>query len=287
MIHRVSVNSRAGDIDSRVDHISTLGIDAARVKCKYVTRNMGKGRKNKENADSYEGLWRNIYDSVTPSAMHFKFWPSGLDSVSPVIRLPIERGINNGTRIGQPETTIDEYLTKVRDDSGPGIVKDSFEENIKFEFWGQYEEKNSKPGETLRTFIEESRRKQKQNERLFWNIKKNYDRVFKKQASSIKTIEGHLGRIAKKIHGRGIGNLSSFIETNPKGLAHSITTRSGLNYNPPKNPLEEIPDNQNKTTKNISTKEGSPDNKKIITEISSSPIPFPKRLKMEKEKEQF
>ncbi|GKA79424.1 putative reverse transcriptase domain-containing protein [Tanacetum coccineum] len=144
------------------------------------------------------------------------------------------------------------------------------------------EEKNSKPGETLRTFIEESRRKQKQNERLFWNIKKNCDRVFKKQASSIKTIKGHPGRIAKKIHGRGIGNLSSFTETNPKGLAHAITTRSGLNYNPPKNPLEEIYDTQNKTTENISTKEGSPDNKKIITEISPSPIPFPRRLKKEK-----
>ncbi|GKA95855.1 DNA-directed DNA polymerase [Tanacetum coccineum] len=35
------------------------------------------------------------------------------------------------------------------------------------------EERNSKPEETLRTFIEESRRKQKQNERLFWKIKKN------------------------------------------------------------------------------------------------------------------
>ncbi|GJU89911.1 reverse transcriptase domain-containing protein [Tanacetum coccineum] len=65
------------------------------------------------------------------------------------------------------------------------------------------EEKNFKPEETLRTFIEESRRKQKQNESLFWKIKKNYDKVFKKQASSIKTIEGHLGQITKKIHGRG------------------------------------------------------------------------------------
>ncbi|GJR80291.1 putative reverse transcriptase domain, reverse transcriptase zinc-binding domain protein [Tanacetum coccineum] len=33
--------------------------------------------------------------------------------------------------------TINEYLTKVRDDSGPGIVKLAFEENIKVEFWGQ------------------------------------------------------------------------------------------------------------------------------------------------------
>ncbi|GKB65985.1 ribonuclease H-like domain-containing protein [Tanacetum coccineum] len=149
------------------------------------------------------------------------------------------------------------------------------------------EEKNSKPEETLRTFIEESRRKQKQNENLFCKIKKNYDKVFKKQASSIKTIELHLGRIADKIHGRGVGSLPSFTETNPKGLAHAITTRSGLNYNPPKNPLEEIRDIQNKTSENISTKEGSPDNKKIITKISPSPIPFPRRLKKEKEKEQF
>ncbi|GJU76560.1 hypothetical protein Tco_1273630 [Tanacetum coccineum] len=36
------------------------------VKCKYVTRNTGKGRKNKENTDSYEVLRRNTYDSVTP-----------------------------------------------------------------------------------------------------------------------------------------------------------------------------------------------------------------------------
>ncbi|GJS53512.1 hypothetical protein Tco_0626874 [Tanacetum coccineum] len=38
---------------------------------------------------------------------------------------------------GQPETTVNKYLTKVRDDSGSGIVKPLFEENIKFEFWGQ------------------------------------------------------------------------------------------------------------------------------------------------------
>ncbi|GJS57036.1 reverse transcriptase domain-containing protein [Tanacetum coccineum] len=110
-------------------------------------------------------------------------------------------------------------------------------------------------------------------------IKKNCDKVFKKQASSVKTIEGHLGRIAETIHGRGVGSLPSFTETNSRGLAHAITTRSGLNYNPPKNPLKEIHDIQNKTTENISTKEGALDSKKIITEISPSPIPFPRRLK--------
>ncbi|GJR18103.1 reverse transcriptase domain-containing protein [Tanacetum coccineum] len=37
----------------------------------------------------------------------------------------------------QPESTVNEYLTKVRDDNGPGVVRPLFEENIKFEFWGQ------------------------------------------------------------------------------------------------------------------------------------------------------
>ncbi|GJS48613.1 reverse transcriptase domain-containing protein [Tanacetum coccineum] len=71
-------------------------------------------------------------------------------------------------------------------------------------------------------------------------------------------------------------------------MAHAITTRSGLNYNPPKNPLEEINDTQNKTTEDLSTKnEGTPDSQRNITETSAPPIPFPRRLKKEKEKEQF
>nr|GEW86952.1 putative SWI/SNF-related matrix-associated actin-dependent regulator of chromatin subfamily A member 3-like 1 [Tanacetum cinerariifolium]GEW87309.1 putative SWI/SNF-related matrix-associated actin-dependent regulator of chromatin subfamily A member 3-like 1 [Tanacetum cinerariifolium] len=32
---------------------------------------------------------------------------------------------------------VNTYLTEIKDDSGPGIVKPLFEENIKFEFWGQ------------------------------------------------------------------------------------------------------------------------------------------------------
>nr|GEU46093.1 putative reverse transcriptase domain-containing protein [Tanacetum cinerariifolium] len=234
---------------------------------------------------------------------------------------------------GQPETTVDEYLTKVRDDSGPRIVKPLFEENIKFKFWGQcidelkenvffesenedphkhisnitdivdlfhslgvsrdqkvdfkgpihrmtpaarieaiielskrslswYEKRDfknkdlqhkyklpdegriSKLEETLSTIIEETRRKQKENENLFGKIKKSYEKTLKKQASSIKTIKGHLGRIVEIIHGREVRSLPSFTETNPRGLAHAITTRSGPNYNPPKNPLEEINDTQ-------------------------------------------
>ncbi|GKA96195.1 phospholipase-like protein, partial [Tanacetum coccineum] len=47
-------------------HMLNATVIPTKVKCKYVTRNTGKGRKNEENADSYEGLRRNTYDSVTP-----------------------------------------------------------------------------------------------------------------------------------------------------------------------------------------------------------------------------
>ncbi|GJX83297.1 retrovirus-related pol polyprotein from transposon TNT 1-94 [Tanacetum coccineum] len=56
-------------------------------------------------------------------------------------------------------STVNEYLTKIRNDSGPGIVKPLFEENIKFEFWGQcieelkenifYEKENEDPHEHI------------------------------------------------------------------------------------------------------------------------------------------
>ncbi|GJR06453.1 hypothetical protein Tco_0529437 [Tanacetum coccineum] len=132
-----------------------MGSTKLKVKCKYVTRNTGKRHKNEENADSYEGLRRNTYDSVTPmshpsqrygvtwlisyavtyfmpttwkasSALYgvtlykvtypfdyrvtlsFGSIAGGLDHVSPVIRLPIERGINSGTRI-----VIMEYLVNI------------------------------------------------------------------------------------------------------------------------------------------------------------------------------
>ncbi|GKC20851.1 hypothetical protein Tco_1023001 [Tanacetum coccineum] len=94
--------------------------------------------------------------------------------------------------------------------------------------------------ETLNNFIKESRIRQKESENMVWGIKKTYDQTFKTQASSIKKIEIHLGRIAKIIQDRETGSLPSTTEINPRGLANAITTRSGLNYKPPKNPLENI-----------------------------------------------
>ncbi|GJR50421.1 reverse transcriptase domain-containing protein [Tanacetum coccineum] len=67
---------------------------------------------------------------------------------------------------------------------------------------------------------------QKKSENFAWIIKRNYDSTFKNQASAIKTIEKNLGQIAKSIHGRRVGALPSFTETNPRGLAYAITTRN-------------------------------------------------------------
>ncbi|GJS15197.1 reverse transcriptase domain-containing protein [Tanacetum coccineum] len=202
-------------------------------------------------------------------------------------RRPRSKGGGGMSNAGQPETTVDEYLTKVRDDSGPGIVKPLFEENIKFEFCGQcidelkenmfFGSENEDPHEHISNITDI----------IDLSTLQEYPGT-RKQASSIKTIEGHLGRIAEIIHRREVGSIPSFTETNPRGLAYAITTRSGLSYNPPKNPLEEINNTLNKTTENISTKKVvTPDNQKITTETSAPPIPFPRRLKKEKEKEQF
>ncbi|GJR88724.1 retrovirus-related pol polyprotein from transposon TNT 1-94 [Tanacetum coccineum] len=68
------------------------------VKCQYVTRNTGKGHKNEENMESYKdhGFVGDPFDyRVT---LDFGSIAGGLDPVNLVIRLPIERGINIGTR---------------------------------------------------------------------------------------------------------------------------------------------------------------------------------------------
>ncbi|GJX28730.1 reverse transcriptase domain-containing protein [Tanacetum coccineum] len=128
--------------------------------------------------------------------------------------------------------------------------------------------------ETLNSFIKESLRRQKESENMVWGIKKNYDQTFKAQASSIKKIESNLGKIAKIIQDREAGSLPSATETNPRGLAHAITTRSGLNYKPPKNPLENDTNSPDKpvTNETITRDEvkESDDQRKIL----SINIPF-------------
>ncbi|GJU22328.1 hypothetical protein Tco_1155670 [Tanacetum coccineum] len=129
--------------------------------------------------------------------------------------------------------------------------------------------------ETLNGFIKGSFRRQKKSEYMVWEIKKNYDQIFKAHASSIKMIESHLGKIMELIQDQEIGSLPSATETNPRGLAHAITTRSGLNYKPPKNPLENDsqiePSAEETSTKNDGKEPIKPRN---TAEPYAQPIPF-------------
>ncbi|GJS10267.1 DNA-directed DNA polymerase [Tanacetum coccineum] len=142
--------------------------------------------------------------------------------------------------------------------------------------------------ETLNSFIKESLIRQKNSENMVWEIKKNYDQTFKAQASSIKKIESHLGKITELIQDRETGSLPSTTKTNPRGLAHAITTRSGLSYKPPKNPLENNsqiePLAEDTSTRNDGKEPNKPRN---TAKPYAQPIPFPGRLKKEKEKVQF
>ncbi|GJW79459.1 hypothetical protein Tco_0143434, partial [Tanacetum coccineum] len=63
----------------------------------------------------------------------------GLDTVSPVIRLPIERRINSGTRIGMgadvdiSALTIEQYMALIQDNNRSGMVKPKISDDVEFE----------------------------------------------------------------------------------------------------------------------------------------------------------
>ncbi|GJZ77792.1 hypothetical protein Tco_0642464 [Tanacetum coccineum] len=63
----------------------------------------------------------------------------GLDPVSPVTRLPYERGINSGTMIVDINTlTIEQYLALSQENQAPGVVKPKIESNVNFEIKSQF-----------------------------------------------------------------------------------------------------------------------------------------------------
>ncbi|GJS21331.1 MAK10-like protein [Tanacetum coccineum] len=121
-------------------------------------------------------------------------------------------------------------------------------------------------------------------------IKKSFDQVIKAQASSIKKLEVQLGKIAETVKNRETGSLPSSTKINLRGLAHAITTRSGLNFKPPANPLvnnEDSNDAQNNDGAEDRNVVNEQEEQRKVVESYVSPIPFPGRLKKEKEKDQF
>ncbi|GJT40472.1 reverse transcriptase domain-containing protein [Tanacetum coccineum] len=103
-----------------------------------------RDRKDKDkyedpSAGSDQGLKKGMWDRRV-SIGQTSNENSGLSTLEPLIELIIEHCTGNCNHIIGSEmvrSIVNEYLTKIRSDSGPGIVKPLFEENIKFEFWGQ------------------------------------------------------------------------------------------------------------------------------------------------------
>ena len=119
---------------------------------------------------------------------------------------------------------------------------------------------------------------------MIWELKNGYDRTLKDHATTIRRLENQVGRLAQFVCKRDNGELPSTTETNPRDLAHAITTRSGLNYKEPAFPTESEKSTPvgEQMTEEIRNKETIPIKEKVQTYIP--PIPFPGRLKKERER---
>ncbi|GJU86300.1 retrovirus-related pol polyprotein from transposon TNT 1-94 [Tanacetum coccineum] len=148
--HHATVEEKHAYFESLYTNLDIEVEKVNKVKCKYVTRNTGKGRENEEYTDSYEALRHNPYDSVTllwfrwisfdyRVTLGFGSIAGGLDHVNPIIRLPIEHGINKGTRVDMGDDvdisalTIEHYMALIQDNNRPGIVKPKIGDDIEFE----------------------------------------------------------------------------------------------------------------------------------------------------------
>nr|GEV65231.1 hypothetical protein [Tanacetum cinerariifolium] len=171
------------------------------------------------------------------------------------------------SEINDSGSTVNEYLTKIRNDNGPGIVKPLFEENIKFEFWGQC--------------IEELK------ENIF------YIKEYKDPHEHISNIIGIIDLFHSPRVARDQVMLMAFpftLKEKAKQWMKRSSARSELISKPPKNPYENITNSHEKLkTKETAIESGEkgPDNPRKSVESYDQFISFPGQLKKEKEKEQF
>ncbi|GKC19647.1 integrase, catalytic region, zinc finger, CCHC-type containing protein [Tanacetum coccineum] len=114
-----------------------------------------------------------------------------------------------------------------------------------------------------------------------------------KQIEAIKRFKQEPGEPLYCSWEREAGSLPSSTETNPRGLAHTITTRSEHNYKPPSNPFEnnEGANNMQDKHQNDEVEDENAirvsEAQRKVAESYIPPILFLGRLKKEKEKDQF
>ncbi|PWA63263.1 leucine-rich repeat receptor-like protein kinase PXL2 [Artemisia annua] len=136
----------------------------------------------------------------------------------------------------------------------------------------------------VKKFIRNSYRNQRETQEKIWGIKMEYDSVLKSHASAIWKLEAQVGNLAETIRDTGAGGLPGTTETNPRDLAHAITTRSRLNYKEPTYPT--MNDNEKATSSNDVDK-STPVTDEKRAKPYVPPIPFPGRMRKEMEQEQF
>nr|GEY07756.1 hypothetical protein [Tanacetum cinerariifolium] len=122
---------------------------------------------------------------------------------------------------------------------------------------------------------------------------KSENKEFQVVLNQIYNFENNINIISEEVRmeqHKKAGSLPNSTETNPRGLAHAITTKSGLNYKLRKNPLENItnpqdkPETKEKASKNV---EEAPDDHRKSIKSCNHTITFPGQLKKGNEKEQF
>ncbi|PWA70163.1 leucine-rich repeat transmembrane protein kinase protein [Artemisia annua] len=207
------------------------------------------------------------------------------------------------------DATQNEELKIVTAHPNNGIVRPVLEENIKFEFWElcldvlkryrfagedneEAHEHISRVSEIIDLFQAprvsrddimmmafpfslKGKALTWENQETIWGIKMEYDGVLKSHESAIRKLEAQVGNLAKTIKERGAGELPSTTETNPRDLAHAITTRIGLNY---KEAYPTMTDNEKATPSNDLDK-STPVTDEIRTKPYVSPVPFPRRMR--------
>ncbi|PWA35728.1 hypothetical protein CTI12_AA606530 [Artemisia annua] len=136
----------------------------------------------------------------------------------------------------------------------------------------------------IKKFIKDSYQNQRKNQETIWGIKMEYDGVLKSQANVIRKLEAQVGKLAKTIKDIGASELPSTTETNPRDLAHAITTRSRLNYKEPAYPTMTY---NEKATSNNDLDKSTPVTVEIDPKPYVPPIPFPGRMRRQKEQEHF
>ncbi|KAL4566663.1 hypothetical protein LXL04_030783 [Taraxacum kok-saghyz] len=201
---------------------------------------------------------------------------------------------------------VDQPIPEEKNASLEAMMKDFVDQPIP-------EEKNASLEAMMKDFVTSSDKRMKETEALVNRIGNETkeairqlstatDVVLKNNQASIQAIENQVGQLAKTIQERSLGGFPSNTIINPNAQANAVSTGSGKVMAPPqvkKKPLVPIVEEE----EGVEEIEMEANPNKVATPSTSSPpkepveiakakpykppIPFPQRLKKEKEEEEY